>query len=91
MQAPNLRKLALGSHLIHTHVGDDEVPPLASAEVVLRALRVHPALREVLLVARPGIMSAGVRMLVWRSGCAPACQCLCVHLLGSERRCHHIM
>lgn len=59
LQAPHLRKLALGSHLIHMHAGD-ALPPLASAEAVLQALNEHPALREVLLVARPGVMSAGV-------------------------------
>ncbi len=66
MQAPHLRKLALGSHLIHMHAGD-VVQPLAGAEAVLQALKEHPALREVLLVARPGIMSAGVS--VRRQGC----------------------
>ncbi|KAI7835751.1 hypothetical protein COHA_010356 [Chlorella ohadii] len=61
--APHLRKLALGSHLIHMHAGD-VVQPLAGAEAVLQALKEHPALREVLLVARPGIMSAGPTVVV---------------------------
>ncbi|PRW32494.1 leucine-rich repeat-containing [Chlorella sorokiniana] len=61
--APHLRRLALGSHLIHTHAGD-AVPPLASADAVLQALKEHPALREVLLVARSGMMSAGPTVVV---------------------------
>ena len=84
LQAPHLRKLALGSHLIHVHAGDT-LPPLADAAAVLQALNKHPALREVLLVARPGIMSAGVSAKLLEQTCSPCslarsehcCSCVC--------------
>lgn len=58
-QAPHLRKLAIGGQSIHMH-GAENLPPLGSADAVLQALREHPALREVLLVARPTALTTGV-------------------------------
>ncbi|KAL4855758.1 Protein scribble [Chlorella vulgaris] len=52
-QAPHLHKLALGCQSINPH-GEPGLPPVGEAAALCDSLRAHPALQQVLLIARPG-------------------------------------